>query len=210
MKYAFFGTAAFACFTLAWTSTLSSAPTASAPASGPAGKPATKPADLGNNASLNGNRLFQADNPWNKDISKEPVDPNSDKLIASIGPSTSLHPDFGTKYGIPYFVVAGDQPKVSIEFEYANESDPGPYPVPATAPIEGGPKSTGDRHVLVLDRDNWRLYELYAAYPQDGGKKWKAGSGAIFDLRSNKLRHAGWTSADAAGLPVLPGLVRYD
>ena len=178
-------------------------PAAKAPAK--AGEPA-----LGVGADLGGKRVFPADNPWNKDISKEPVDPNSDRLVASIGGEVSLHPDFGTQYGIPYVVVPASQPRVPVTFEYANESDPGPYPIPADAPIEGGPKSDGDRHVLVIDRDKWMLYELYLAYPLNAGKNWKAGSGAIFDLKSNKLRPAGWTSADAAGLPVIPGLVRYD
>jgi len=180
----------------------------------PAGaQKAPNPVKLGANASLGGKRLFPDDNPWNQDISKEPVDPNSAKLIASIGLNKPLHPDFGTVYqgapsGIQYVVVGGEQAKVPVKFEYRDESDPGPYPVPADAPIEGGPKSKGDRHILVLDRDNWKLYELFSAYPD--GKGWKAGSGAIFDLKSNKLRPAGWTSADAAGLPILPGLVRHD
>jgi hypothetical protein len=106
-------------------------------------------------------------------------------------------------------VVAGSQARVAVTFDYADESDPGPYPVPPDAPIEGGAASSGDRHVLVVDRDAWRLYELYAAYPQADGS-WHAGSGAVFDLGSNALRPAGWTSADAAGLPILAGLVRYD
>jgi hypothetical protein len=168
---------------------------------------------LGVGATLEGKRLFPDDNPWNKDISKEPVDPNSANLVASIGLNKPLHPDFGTVYrgapnGIPYVVVKGDQPKVPVKFRYADESDPGPYPIPADAPIEGGPKGDGDRHVLVLDKDNWKLYEVFNAF-QDGNG-WQAGSGAIFDLKSNKSRPAGWTSADAAGLPILPGLVRYD
>jgi hypothetical protein len=159
-------------------------------------------------------RLFPDDNPWNRDVSKAPVDPNSDRLIASIGRNKPLHPDFGTVYqgapsGIPYVVVPGDQKKVRVTFQYPDESDPGPYPVPPDAPIEGGPNSKGDRHILVLDRDNGRLYELFSAFP-DGRGGWRAGSGAIFDLNSNELRPAGWTSADAAGLPILPGLVRYD
>src|SRR5262249_35068237 len=95
-----------------------------------------------------------------------------------------------------------------VTFDAPDESDRGPYPIPKDAPIEGGPKSRGDRHILVIDRDNWKLYELFAAYPQ--GKGWKAGSGAIFDLKSNDLRPLGWTSADAAGLPIFPGLVRYN
>ncbi|MCC6441821.1 MAG: hypothetical protein IT210_00025 [Armatimonadetes bacterium] len=162
-----------------------------------------------------GLKVFPPDNPWNQDVSGMPVDPNSDALIASIGLDRGLHPDFGTVWngapiGIPYVVVSGSQKKVPVSFEYADESDPGPYPIPPGAPIEGGSASTGDRHVLVIDRDNARLYELYAAYPQNGGASWRAGSGAVFDLNSNKLRPAGWTSADAAGLPIFPGLVRYD
>ena len=170
--------------------------------------------DLGAGASLNGKRLFPADNPWNQDISNEPVDPNSANLIASIGLGTSLHPDFGTVWngapnGIPYVVVSGAQTKVPITFTaYGDESDPGPYPVPTDAPIEGGPNGMGDRHVIVIDRDNWKLYELYRAFPNGSG--WSADSGAVFDLNSNAPRPAGWTSADAAGLPVFPGLVRYD
>lgn len=172
------------------------------------------PVKLGPNASLGGKRLLPDDNPWNQDISKEPLDPNSARLIASIGANKPLHPDFGTVYqgapnGIPYVVVPGDQKKVPVTFTYKDESDPGPYPVPPDAPIEGGPRAKGDRHILMLDRDNWKLYELFSAYP-DGRGGWKAGSGAIFDLKSNTLRPAGWTSADAAGLPILPGLVRYD
>jgi hypothetical protein len=168
---------------------------------------------LGPNASLGGRRVFPADNAWNRDVSREPVDPNSERLIASIGIDKNLHPDFGTVYngapnGIPYVVVPGDQARVPVRFEYADESDPGPYPIPLDAPIEGGPNSKGDRHILVIDRDHWLLYELFAAYPE--GKGWKAGSGAIFDLNSNKQRPAGWTSADAAGLSVFAGLVRYD
>jgi len=106
--------------------------------------------------------------------------------------------------------VAGSLPKVPVQFEYPDESDAGPYPVPPNPPIEGGPDSRGDRHILILDRDNWKLYELFAVYPAADGKGWKASSGAIFDLASNAVRPAGWTSADAAGLPILPGLLRYD
>lgn len=170
--------------------------------------------DLGAGASLNGKRVFPADNPWNQDISASPVDPNSDNLIASIGASASFHPDFGTVWagapnGIPYVVVNGSQGRVPITFtDFGDESDPGPYPVPPDAPVEGGPAGTGDRHVIVIDRDNWMLYELYNAFPKGAG--WNASSGAVFDLNSNALRPAGWTSADAAGLPIFPGLVRYD
>ena len=177
--------------------------------SGAPGTPA-----LGIDASLHGRRPFPSDNPWNIDVSAEPVDANSSALIASCG-NSGLHPDFGTVWdgapnGIPYVVVSGTEGKVPVSFMYASESDPGPYPIPAGAPIEGGASSSGDRHVLVVDRDNWKLYELFDAHPVNGGERWTAGSGAVFDLASNALRPAGWTSADAAGLPIFPGLVRYD
>jgi hypothetical protein len=176
---------------------------------------ATPGPGLGANASLEGRRPFPDDNPWNTPIDAAPVDPNSDALIATIGLNTGLHPDFGANdnggpFGIPYIVVDSTTPMVNVTFQYAAESDPGPYPIPADAPIEGGPSSAGDRHVLVIDRDHWKLYELYAAYPVPRSADWTAGSGAIFDLGSDALRPAGWTSADAAGLPILPGLVRYD
>ncbi len=158
--------------------------------------------------------FFPPDNPWNTDVSDFPVHPDSDVLIASIGPDGNLHPDFGTFYdggpiGIPYVVVGSGQPRVPVRFTYAEESDPGPYPVPPDAPVEGGADADGDRHVLVLDDDACVLYELFDAHPRRDGS-WDAGSGAIFDLRSNELRPDFWTSADAAGLPILPGLVRYD
>lgn len=166
------------------------------------------------NGSLAGRRPFPADNPWNRDVSAAPVDPNSAALIASCG-NRGLHADFGTTWqgapnGIPYVLVGAGQPRVPITFEEPDESDPGPYPVPPNAPIEGGPSSSGDRHVLVVDTDAWKLYELYAAYPVNGGRSWRAFSGAVFDLSSNATRPAGWTSADAAGLPIFPGLVRWD
>ena len=177
--------------------------------------PAPPPAgvQLGPNASLGGRRVFPADNPWNLDISHIPADPNSDTYVASIGADASLHPDFGTTsegvpWGIPYVVVPGNQPRVPVTFEWFDESDQCLYPIPPEPPIEGGPESEGDRHVLIIDRNNWKLYELFSARAEDGN--WKAGSGAVFDLRSNELRPAGWTSADAAGLPIFPGLVRYD
>jgi len=159
--------------------------------------------------------MFPADNPWNRDVSADPVDPNSSALISTCGSSAALHPDFGTTYlgapiGFPYVLVRSSQQKVPVTFQYSDESDPGPYPIPKDAPIEGGSNATGDRHVLVVDVDAWKLYELYDAHPVNGGASWTAGSGAIFDLNSNNLRPAGWTSADAAGLPILPGLVRYD
>ncbi len=178
----------------------------------PAPPPSSGP--LGLNADLVPHQLFPGDNPWNRPVDTASVDPNSGAIISLIGAGKSFHPDFGADwnggpFGIPYLVVAGGQPGVAVTFDYASESDPGPYPIPANAPIEGGAGSNGDRHVLVVDRDRWILYELYAAYPQPNGS-WHAGSGAIFDLSSNALRPAGWTSADAAGLPILPGLVRYD
>lgn len=152
--------------------------------------------------------IFPADNPWNQDISALPVDPNSANYIASINRTKQfLHPDFGSDptYGIPYIVVSGDQQKLPVTFtDSPDESDPGPYPIPLDAPIESG----GDAHVIALDKDNCILYELYDAQPENDG--WTAGSGAVFDLRSNKLRPDHWTSADAAGLPIYAGLVRYD
>jgi hypothetical protein len=170
-------------------------------------------AGLGPGASLGGKAIFPPDNPWNQDVSRSPVDANSDLLIRGIGPDKPLHPDFGTVYngapsGIPYTVVPGTQPRVPVRFQYVDESDPGPYPIPADVPIEGGPNGQGDRHVLILDRDHAKLYELFAA--RRAGDGWEAGSGAIFDLGSNAPRPAGWGSADAAGLPIFPGLVRYD
>lgn len=164
--------------------------------------------------SLNGRRPFPADNPWNTDVSGASVDARSSTLIASCG-LRNLHADFGTVWngapnGIPYVLVRSSQAKVPVTFDYADESDVGPYPIPASALIEGGSGSSGDRHVLVIDVDAWKLYELFDAHPVNGGASWRAGSGAIFDLNSNTLRPAGWTSADAAGLPIFPGLVRYD
>ena len=165
--------------------------------------------------TLAGCTLFPTDNIWNTPIDELPVDRNSATYINTIGADTPLHPDFGAglweggPIGIPFTDVAGVQPKVDVTFDYADESDPGPYPIPTDAPIEGGAASDGDRHVLVVDRDNCVLYELFYAFPQHDGA-WTAASGAIFDLNSNALRPDTWTSADAAGLPILPGLVRYD
>ncbi len=157
-----------------------------------------------------------ADSHWHADVSALPVDAKSSTYVASAGATKPLHADFGSglydggPIGIPFTTVPGAQTKVPITFDYADESDPGPYPIPANAPIEGGSSSGGDRHVLVVDRATCRDYEVYAAYPQNGGTRWTAGSGAVWDLTSNALRTAGDTSADAAGLPILPGLVRYD
>lgn len=169
--------------------------------------------DLGVGANMNGYRPFPADNPWNTPIDNEPVDPNSANIIATIGLNKNLHPDFGANwnggpFGIPYVVVPGNQTRVPMSFDYASESDPGPYPIPPDAPIEGGPNSTGDRHILVIDRDTKELWETFYSFPN--GQGWHCGSGAKFDLKTNHLRPAGWTSADAAGLPIFPGLVRYD
>ena len=180
-------------------------------------------ADLGIDADLHGAVPFPENNVWNTDISKSDVDPNSDNLIASIGLSTGLHPDFGAGYydhaiiGIPYVVVPDSQAYVKIHLKaYKDESDKGPYPVPPDAPVEGqrddGKKFGGDRHVLVIDRDTNRLYEMYRAFPNKD-LSWNADAGAIFHLDSNKVRPTakpGWTSADAAGLPIFPGLARYD
>lgn len=159
--------------------------------------------------------IFPGDNIWNRRVDDLPIAPNSDAYLQSIGLDEHVHADFGSglwdggPIGIPYVTVSGEQPGVAVSFDYADESDPGPYPVPTAAPIEGGPNSDGDRHVLVLAADGCILYELYHAFPQADGR-WTAGSGAIFDLGDHALRPAGWTSADAAGLPILPGLARYD
>src|SRR3954447_8188867 len=165
---------------------------------------------------VGGCRAFPGNNPWNQRVDKLPVARNSDAIVSSIGRSEGMHADFGSgKYdggpiGIPYTTVGAGRHKVHVSFDYADESDKGPYPIPPNAPIEGGRGSSGDRHVIVVDRSKCELYELYAAYPRNGGKTWHAGSGAIWSLRSNHLRPKTWTSADAAGLPILPGLARYD
>jgi Carbohydrate binding domain len=160
--------------------------------------------------------MTPADSFWHADVSALPVHAQSAPWISSIGATAGLKADFGAgqwnggPIGIPYTTVPGTQPRVPVSFGYADESDPGPYPVPPNAPIEGGSSSSGDRHVLVVDRDACRLWELYSAYPQNGGASWTAGSGATWSLTSNAMRPLGWTSGDAAGLPILPGLVRYD
>lgn len=159
--------------------------------------------------------VFPANSPWNQRVDTLSVAKNSAELIASIGLNDPVHPGFGSGLydgepnGIPYTVVGSSTRKVPVTFQYASESDKGPYPLPRGVPIEGGYGSTGDRHVIVVDRDTCTDYELFAAHPHDRGQRWSAGSGAIFNLRSNRLRPAGWTSADAAGLPILPGLARY-
>lgn len=159
--------------------------------------------------------MFPATSHWHASVKDLPVLANSSSIVSTVGSTAGLKADFGSglwdggPIGIPYVVVPGTQPKVRVTFDYDDESDPGPYPIPANPPIEGGPNADGDRHILIVDKGACRLYELYDAHPTSTSA-WTAGSGAIWDLRSNALRPAGWTSADAAGLPILPGLVRYD
>ncbi|MBI5670779.1 MAG: hypothetical protein HZC41_22525 [Chloroflexi bacterium] len=161
--------------------------------------------------TIGGCPVFPVDNAWNTDISTALVHPNSGNYIANINANGGdfVHPDFGEDptYGIPWITVPGAQPKVPVTFDYADESDPGPYPIPPNAPVESG----GDRHIIVVDADNCILYETWAStYVGGTAKAWTAGSGAIFNLDSNALRPDGWTSADAAGLPILPGLARCE
>ena len=166
--------------------------------------------------TIGGCSVFPATSVWNQPVDRLPVAKGSATLIGSIGLDSPVHPDFGSglydgqKIGIPYVVVSGSStPKAKPTFDYADESDPGPYPIPQNVPIEGDPHpGDGDRHALIVDRDTCTLYELYALHRSGSG--WAAGSGAIWSLRSNKLRPLTWTSADAAGLPILPGLARYD
>jgi hypothetical protein len=163
---------------------------------------------------ISGCPVFPANNVWNTPITNLPVDPNSANYITGIGADTGLHPDFGSgtwdgfPIGIPYTTVPSNQPKVPVTFDINSESDPGPYPIPPNAPVEGDPAS-GDRHVLVIQQGACKLYETWDSL-KNPDNSWNAGSGAIFDLTSNALRPAGWTSADAAGLPIFPGLFRYD
>jgi hypothetical protein len=163
--------------------------------------------------------VFPDDNIWNTPVDDLPVHPRSNGYIASIGSGGTLHPDFGSgvwppgsssPIGIPYVEVGSDQPDVDIAYTaYGDESDPGPWPVPSDAPVEGGPEGTGDRHVIVVDTANCELFELFSAFREPDGS-WSAASGAYFDLTSHDLRPDGWTSADAAGLPIFAGLVRYE
>src|SRR5438477_9617380 len=161
--------------------------------------------------TIGGCAVLPADNVWNTAIDQLPLATNSATYVATIGAGNSLHADFGAglwdggPIGIPFITVPGTQTKYPASFQYASESDPGPYAVPLNTPIEGGSASTGDRHAISIDVDNCILYELYAAFPQ--AASWQAGSGAIFNLLSDNLRVATWTSADAAGLPIFPGLV---
>jgi hypothetical protein len=155
-------------------------------------------------------QVFPVSNPWNQRVDQLPVAANSAAIVASIGENDHVHADFGSglwegnKIGIPITVVDTGTPRTRVSFEYASESDRGPYPMPANVRIEGG----SDRHAILVDRGACQLYELFALERRGG--RWHAGSGAIWDLNSNKLRPRGWTSADAAGLPILPGLARYD
>lgn len=160
-------------------------------------------------------KVFPVDNIWNTKIDKLPVSNKSNAFIETIGKDKTVHPDFGSglyegaPMGIPFMVVNGKQKKINVLFTYKDESDEGPYPIPPNALIEGGKDGKGDRHVIVVDNDNAMLYELFNAFPQKDGS-WKADSGAIYTLKSNELRPDKWTSADAAGLPIFPGLIRYD
>jgi hypothetical protein len=155
--------------------------------------------------------VLPATSVWNRAVNRLPVRKDSQAIVRSIGSGLNLHADFGSglwdggPIGIPVTVVGGSEPKSSVDFLYEDESDPGPYPIPPDVAIEGGPDADGDRHAILVDRDSCTLYELFDLHPA-----WSAGSGAIWRMRSNGLRPAGWTSADAAGLPILPGLARYD
>jgi hypothetical protein len=166
---------------------------------------------LGQNANLNGWRPFPANDSWNEDISAKSVDPLSDSIIATIGTGVGLHADFGVSYGIPYYVVSGSQRMVKVtNTGYVDEGDNMMMPIPPAAAIEGGGNGgNGDSHLLVLDRDNQTIYELYIALRQDSGRRYSCTGTAIFDANTNVLRPRGWTSCDAAGLPILPGLVKY-
>jgi hypothetical protein len=158
--------------------------------------------------------VFPKNNHWNRRVDRLPVHGRSSQIVSSIGRDEHAHADFGSgtynggPIGIPYRTVSRRTKRVPVSFEYASESNRGRYPIPRNVPIEGGRNADGDRHVIVVDRNRCRLYELFSASPQNGGRSWRAGSGAIWNLRSNRMRPRGWTSADAAGLPILPGLVR--
>jgi len=160
--------------------------------------------------------IFPANNQWNMRVDNLPAASNSSTLVRTIGSDNGVHADFGSgnygggPIGIPYTTVSSHQPKVRVKFDYSDESNRGPYPIPRNVPIEGGRNADGDRHAIIVDRTRCRLYELYALHPPANGHGWTAGSGAIWSLKSNRLRPSGWTSADAAGLPILPGLARYD
>jgi hypothetical protein len=184
------------------------------PGAAPAGVPELR-AKASSVPVIGGCQIFPANSPWNADVSNYPVDPRSDAYIASMqGSTTNLHADFGQNpaWGFPINVVPATQKFVPVTFKasYVPESNPGPYPIPPDAKIEGGRASTGDRHVLVLQQGACKLFEMFHAYPLDGGARWKAIAGATFSLNTNKLRPNGWTSADAAGLPLTPCMIRYE
>ncbi|EMK17242.1 hypothetical protein [Leptospira kirschneri] len=168
---------------------------------------------LNSDPTLGNCEVFPANNIWNTPVDTLPLHPLSESYVRSIGAQKKLKADFGSglwegmPIGIPFILTSSANP-VPVSFEYTEESEPGPYPIPHNAPIEGGETSDGDRHVLVVEQKTCKLYELYSARKK--GKSWTAISGAVFDLKSNQLRPANWTSADAAGLPILPGLVRYE
>jgi hypothetical protein len=159
-------------------------------------------------------QVFPTDNVWKWDISGYQVHPKSANFVASVGTARLMHPDFGTVWdgapiGIPYVIVTAGQPKMQVVYtDYGDESDPGPFPIPLDAPVEGGSSSDGDRHVIAVDKDGKALYELYNSFPKTD--RWEASSGAKFDLTINDNHPLGWTSADAAGLPIFPGLIRYE
>ena len=188
---------------------------------GDPGGPPADPPPTGSVASVGGCQVFPADNWWNRDVSADPVATNSAALLSAMSPGSALHLDLGTTeeyYGIPYTVVPADQPRVTIDYgtdgaDYSDESDPGPMPIPRDAPIEGGSAAdpnpaSGDRHVLVVQQGDCVLYELYNAVRTASG--FRVSSSARWDLTVNATRPAGWTSADAAGLPILPGLLKYE
>jgi hypothetical protein len=158
--------------------------------------------------------VFPKTSHWNRRVDKLPVLGNSAQIVSSIGRDETAHADFGSgtynggPIGIPYRTVSRRTKRVPVSFDYADESNRGRYPIPRNVPIEGGRSAGGDRHVIVVDRTRCRLYELFSAFPRNGGRAWHAGSGAIWNMRSNRMRPRGWTSADAAGLPILPGLAR--
>lgn len=192
-----------------------------APVSTPTGPSGGTPPPSGSVASIGGCRIFPADNAWNRDVSADPVDAASSALLARMSPGSALHLDLGTTeeyYGIPYRVVPATQPLVPITYgtdgaDYSSESDPGPMPIPLDAPIEGGSAAdpnpaSGDRHVLVVQQDSCILYELYNTVRTGTG--FMVSSSAKWDLKIDATRPPGWTSADAAGLPILPGLLKYD
>ena len=169
---------------------------------------------VGDPPKLAGCPVFPTDSAWNEPVNDLPVAADSEHLLARIGLDVPLHADFGTVYkgapdGIPVNVISGHVRRVPVAFKYASQSDGRYYPLPRDVAVQGGPRSAGDRHLIVVDPDTCTDYELYSAYPHDHGRRWTAASGAIFNLRSNHLRPAGFTSADAAGLAILPGLARF-